>query len=37
LPIAGKGTSDWSYAIVPILGPLLGGSLAGILLRAIGI
>ena len=37
LPIAGKGTSDWGYAIVPVLGPLLGGSLAGILLRAIGI
>jgi glycerol uptake facilitator protein len=37
LPIAGKGTSDWSYAIVPILGPLIGGGLAGILLRAIGI
>jgi glycerol uptake facilitator protein len=37
LPIAGKGTSDWSYAIVPILGPLLGGGLAGFLLRAIGI
>jgi glycerol uptake facilitator protein len=37
LPIAGKGTSDLSYAIVPILGPLLGGGLAGILLRAIGI
>jgi glycerol uptake facilitator protein len=37
LPIAGKGTSDWSYAVVPILGPLIGGSLAGMLLRAIGI
>jgi glycerol uptake facilitator protein len=37
LPIAGKGPSDWSYAIVPVLGPLLGGSLAGIVLRAIGI
>jgi glycerol uptake facilitator protein len=37
LPIAGKGPSDWGYAIVPVLGPLLGGSLAGILLRAIGI
>ena len=37
LPIAGKGTSDWSYAIVPILGPLIGGGLAGILLQAIGI
>jgi glycerol uptake facilitator protein len=37
LPIAGKGPSDWGYAIVPILGPLLGGGLAGTLLRAIGI
>jgi glycerol uptake facilitator protein len=25
LPIAGKGDSDWSYAWVPIAGPLLGG------------
>lgn len=37
LPIAGKGPSDWGYAIVPVLGPLLGGGLAGIILRAIGI
>jgi len=37
LPIAGKGPSDWGYAIVPVLGPLLGGGLAGILLRAMGI
>ncbi|HUO35399.1 MAG TPA: MIP/aquaporin family protein [Candidatus Acidoferrum sp.] len=35
LPIAGKGGSDWGYAIVPVLGPLIGGGLAGILLRAI--
>jgi glycerol uptake facilitator protein len=35
LPIAGKGASDWSYAIVPLLGPLIGGGLAGVLLRAI--
>jgi glycerol uptake facilitator protein len=35
LPIAGKGASDWSYAIVPVLGPLIGGGLAGIFLRAI--
>src|SRR5246127_1667159 len=27
LPIAGKGASDWSYAVVPILGPLTGGGL----------
>src|SRR5260370_20369179 len=36
LPIAGKGASDWSYAIVPVLGPLVGGGLAGMLLLAIG-
>jgi glycerol uptake facilitator protein len=33
LPIAGKGTSDWSYAPVPFFGPLIGGSLAGLLIR----
>ena len=36
LPIADKGTSDWGYAIVPILGPLIGGALAGALMRVIG-
>jgi glycerol uptake facilitator protein len=35
LPIAGKGTSDWSYAIVPVIGPLIGGGLAGMFLRVI--
>lgn len=25
LPIAGKGSSDWAYAWVPVIGPLLGG------------
>jgi len=25
LPIAGKGDSDWSYAWIPVLGPILGG------------
>jgi glycerol uptake facilitator protein len=35
LPIADKGDSDWGYAIVPVLGPLIGGGLAGMLLRAI--
>lgn len=28
LPIRGKGTSDWAYSWVPILGPILGASLA---------
>ena len=27
LPIAGKGGSDWAYAWVPIVGPLVGASL----------
>jgi glycerol uptake facilitator protein len=30
LPIAGKGHSDWPYAPIPILGPLVGGALAGL-------
>jgi glycerol uptake facilitator protein len=29
LPIKGKGTSDWSYAWVPVVGPIIGGLLAG--------
>jgi glycerol uptake facilitator protein len=37
LPIAGKGASDWSYAPVPIIGPLLGGALAGLSLRLLNI
>lgn len=28
LPIKGKGSSDWSYAWVPVVGPLIGGALA---------
>jgi glycerol uptake facilitator protein len=27
LPIPGKGSSDWSYALVPVIGPLIGGAL----------
>jgi len=37
LPIDGKGGSDWGYAIIPVIGPLIGGGLAGAVLRAIGI
>jgi glycerol uptake facilitator protein len=33
LPIAGKGTSDWSYSYVPVFGPLAGGALAGLLVK----
>lgn len=35
LPIAGKGGSDWGYAGIPVVGPLVGASLAGILLHAL--
>lgn len=30
LPIPGKGPSNWKYAWVPVVGPLLGGSLGGL-------
>jgi glycerol uptake facilitator protein len=31
LPIKGKGSSDWSYAWVPVVGPLIGGAIAALL------
>lgn len=31
LPIRNKGASDWGYAWVPVVGPLIGGALAGAL------
>lgn len=37
LPIKGKGSSDWNYAWVPILGPLVGGILAALAYMAIGV
>ena len=35
LPIPGKGGSDWTYAWVPVLGPLIGGALSAILFDAV--
>jgi glycerol uptake facilitator protein len=37
LPVAGKGSSDWGYAPIPVIGPLLGGALAGWLLRFLAV
>ncbi|MCO6046749.1 aquaporin family protein [Aeoliella sp. ICT_H6.2] len=36
LPIPAKGSSDWSYAWVPIAGPLIGALLAAVVVRIIG-
>ncbi|HEX3876494.1 MAG TPA: MIP/aquaporin family protein [Bryobacteraceae bacterium] len=36
LPIAGKGGSDWSYAAIPIIGPLVGAAIAALIVRATG-
>jgi glycerol uptake facilitator protein len=31
LPIPGKGSSDWSYAWIPVIGPIVGATIAGLL------
>lgn len=35
LPIAGKGSSNWGYAWVPVVGPILGGALASGFYKAV--
>ncbi len=30
LPIKGKGSSDWAYSWVPVVGPLIGGAIAAL-------
>jgi glycerol uptake facilitator protein len=34
LPIAGKGGSDWGYAWVPVVGPIIGGVLGALFFKA---
>lgn len=36
LPIKGKGDSNWGYAIVPIVGPIVGAIVAVLLFMALG-
>jgi len=31
LPIPGKGPSDWGYSWIPVVGPMLGGALGGVI------
>ena len=35
LPIPGKGPSDWGYAWVPVLGPVVGAMLAAFVSAAL--
>jgi glycerol uptake facilitator protein len=34
LPIPGKGSSDWGYSWIPVVGPLIGGILAALAYKA---
>ena len=34
LPIAGKGGSDWGYAWIPVVGPIIGGVLGALFYKA---
>ncbi|MGG3843657.1 aquaporin, partial [Anoxybacillus kestanbolensis] len=35
LPIPGKGSSNWGYAWIPVVGPILGGSLGGLFYKVV--
>jgi glycerol uptake facilitator len=35
LPISGKGPSDWGYAWVPVVGPVIGATLAALLAKQV--
>lgn len=35
LPVTGKGSSDWAYAWVPVVGPIVGGVLGALTFQAL--
>ncbi len=37
LPISDKGNSDWGYALVPIIGPLIAGGIGAAIIKVVGI
>jgi glycerol uptake facilitator protein len=37
LPISDKGNSDWGYAFVPIIGPLIAGGIGAAIIKVVGI
>ena len=36
LPIPGKGSSDWGYSWIPVVGPIVGAVIAALLFGALG-
>ena len=37
IPISGKGDSDWGYALIPIIGPLIAGGIGAAIIRVANI
>ena len=37
LPIPGKGSSDWGYSWIPVVGPIVGAVIAAVLAGAVGL
>jgi glycerol uptake facilitator protein len=37
LPISDKGSSDWGYALVPIMGPLIAAGMGAAIIKLVGI
>lgn len=35
LPIPGKGSSDWSYSWIPVVGPFIGSVIGALLFKAL--